>query len=52
MGDFFGGLFSGAKGWIADFAMSKGKDMIKKGFKIWQVEKMISPKHIMLVFLD
>ena len=33
MGDFFGGLFSGAKGWIADFAMSKGKDMIKKGFK-------------------
>ena len=33
MGDFFGGLFSGAKGWIADFAMSKGKDMFKKGLK-------------------
>jgi len=33
MGDFFGGLFSGAKGWIADFAMNTGKDMLKKGFK-------------------
>ena len=33
MGDFFGGLFGGAKGWIADFAMSKGKDMFKKGLK-------------------
>ena len=44
MGDFFGGLFSGAKGWIADFAMSKGKDMIKKGFKNMAGGKDDKPK--------
>ena len=32
MGDFFGSVFSGAKGWIADFAMDKVKKGLKTAF--------------------
>jgi len=42
--DFFGGLFVGAKTWIADFAVNTGKDMFKKGLKNMASGKEDKPK--------